>query len=632
MGVPGFFGWLIEKFKRKINYRDGFLIRSKLNGSIDYLYLDSNCLFHPQCFKVLHQYSGKNINMTNDELETEMIKQIMNYLSIIINHTKVNKQIYISVDGVAPMAKISQQRKRRYKNIEDNEMTDEIRNYHNIGQKNNVKWSNIVITPGTEFMEALHISILHFIHSLSSDLRDKIVYSSYHVPGEGEHKILSNMKKKKSNNDVFVVYGLDADLFFLTMASGHKNIYLLREHSEIKNGVKHPDEELVFVSVDETRKMIHGIMDDSSNNSINDFIFLCFFIGNDFIPNVPSVDVKYGGLDTLINYYKKNKLCKMNDTYLIKIENDLAKINFNFLMIILKDISEFEVKSIININKKDAAHEKNKIGAFDKKNYYELDMANMERLNFYNLGHMQNDSTTREIIGFNNSISYYNNFNFNEKSSIMTNNYGLRVNDSPEDMSRKFGDFKFAYYDHYCNSGSDQTLAVRNICKNYFEGLIWTLEYYLDKCRSWTWHYKYNTAPFCSDLHKFMKSKLFLKTMDKIYDELSGDNNFGKVKPFTQLLMVVPPKHKNLIPEPYLEIMTKPEYGLIHNFPEKTKLDYLNRSAFYKSTPFLPMIDLDEIDDAMKNKKFIELYDKLDKNVTKRNKICKDRNFKKRLE
>ena len=58
MGVPGFFLWLIKKYKN-----DYFFFRkdSKLYdvSSIDALMIDTNCMLHPQCFKALAE--NKNI-------------------------------------------------------------------------------------------------------------------------------------------------------------------------------------------------------------------------------------------------------------------------------------------------------------------------------------------------------------------------------------------------------------------------------------------------------------------------------------------------------------------------------------------------------------------------------------------
>jgi 5'-3' exonuclease len=38
---------------------------------------------------------------------------------------------------------------------------------------------------------------------------------------------------------------------------------------------------------------------------IDDFIFFCFFIGNDFLPALSALDISEGSLDHLINFYKK---------------------------------------------------------------------------------------------------------------------------------------------------------------------------------------------------------------------------------------------------------------------------------------------------------------------------------------
>ena len=74
MGVPGFFAWLLKK------YKNNNIITTNIDDIIDILYIDANCLFHPQCFKVLNFYEN-TINI--DKLEEKMIKRILVTASVL---------------------------------------------------------------------------------------------------------------------------------------------------------------------------------------------------------------------------------------------------------------------------------------------------------------------------------------------------------------------------------------------------------------------------------------------------------------------------------------------------------------------------------------------------------------------
>jgi 5'-3' exonuclease len=45
---------------------------------------------------------------------------------------------------------------------------------------------------------------------------------------------------------------------------------------------------------------------------IDDFVFFCFFIGNDFLPSLSALDIAEGSLDSLIDLYKRH-LPEMTD-------------------------------------------------------------------------------------------------------------------------------------------------------------------------------------------------------------------------------------------------------------------------------------------------------------------------------
>ena len=135
MGVPGFFSWLLKEIKLK-HYKINPIYSKEKPDDVDTLYIDANCLFHPQCYKILYHYT--KITDVN-ALENKMIKRILEYITFLINYVNP-KSVFIAVDGPAPMAKLNQQRKRRYKSVQDNEIIDKIKKYH--GKNLITIWNN----------------------------------------------------------------------------------------------------------------------------------------------------------------------------------------------------------------------------------------------------------------------------------------------------------------------------------------------------------------------------------------------------------------------------------------------------------------------------------------------------------
>ena len=127
MGVPSFFKYLLNQYKKNDFIMQKELqnkgVQDKLN-SIEYLMLDANGLMHPVCFKVV----AENPTITcNDKLETLMHKAILEYIELLIDYVKPTRGVYIAVDGVAPLAKVKQQRYRRFKSVHDNKLWNNIK-------------------------------------------------------------------------------------------------------------------------------------------------------------------------------------------------------------------------------------------------------------------------------------------------------------------------------------------------------------------------------------------------------------------------------------------------------------------------------------------------------------------------
>jgi 5'-3' exonuclease len=309
MGVPFFFSWLIK------NYKNNTIINNKLEIEIDYLLIDTNCLIHPVCFKILDE----NPDLIDiEKLENKMINAVIEYLEYLINSINPKIGVYIAIDGVPPLAKVKQQRLRRFKSISDKKLFDNIKKKYNIPIKN--YWNNSAISPGTKFMENLHNKILEYINNKKNI---NIIYSSCYSPSEGEHKLLQYIKNNLNYH--YIIYGLDADLIFLSLASQSTKIYLLREKTVLENKSDNLSKpELIFVNIEIMKECIYKtILRDNEilidkKNIINDFIFICYFLGNDFLPHFISIDINNNGLDYLLNTY--SNLLKTLNEYLI-LEN-----------------------------------------------------------------------------------------------------------------------------------------------------------------------------------------------------------------------------------------------------------------------------------------------------------------------
>jgi len=532
MGVPGFFAWLLR-------YKSNNIILDKIDKTIECLYIDANCLFHPKCFEILKLYPNeKNIQ----KLESLMIKNIIEYIDFLIKIAKPTRLIYIAVDGVAPIAKIDQQRKRRYKSFYDNKFRNELMDKFSISHNNS--WSNVVITPGTEFMEKLHIKLLNHIQTHSD--KTKIVYSSYKEEGEGEHKIYSYMKEKyKQYKYTHVIYGLDADLIFLSLSSNFSSLYLLREGQEFgKNNAQ-----FNYVDIDQTKLTINEVMNDRIEqehindkdiNYSNDFIIICYFLGNDFIPHLPSIDIKKDGMDIILNAYS-DMMLYTNERLLDNNYN----LNLTSLKIFIKSLANIEEDLIKNkLFEHLKRDEKFRCKTTEK---FDIELFNYENLKY---------------IDKSDPFMYFN--------ELIT-----------------FEESKFKYYEHYLHITVNQDLMIKKMVESYFEIFCWVIDYYFRGCKNWRIKYEFNHAPFITDIYKLFDEINFKDINDIINQTYS---------PFTinqQLISVIPVTYKKIIPKNLQSYYNNIE--LTEMLPTNFKIDYLYKSRLYLCEPDLPWLNQNKI-------------------------------------
>lgn len=603
MGVPGFFRELVKLYPQ--------IIKNSVGEKISHLYLDANCLFHPQCFKVL----ALNIDVTDqDVLFKRMSDRIIAFIDYLADFVNPSEIFYVAVDGVAPVAKINQQRQRRFGYANDYKSI--IHKKHHI--PHNDSWSNIVITPGTDFMYRLHLKLdSHFKRraktSGSRGTTYDIIYSSYMTPGEGEHKILQHIKRScdRDSGSAKVIYGLDADLIFLTMASQYPDLYLLREADQFNQAkVDHDDphnvgEELLFVDIDDTKYCINDqlnreyesfiqiddiadddgqkdFLDGSDDNSdassedifdtarkpakkeithrfdfCNDYIFICYFLGNDFLPHLPSVDIRVTGMEMVIDSYM-TVLQRRGDTMVKMVryegeDKDSVVINPGFLHDFICSLAAKE------------------------NNFFQSTLPDhllrIGRRRCYESERHKQDLWEVENLRF--SVS---------GNGVLTK---LFINDPIKLGVGEPDDWKYRYYEHYFHANYRQSELVDMVCQNYIDGLYWVARYYFEECPTWRWQYRYTHAPFLSDIMNYLTRT----QCDDVCFEYQGPLNM-----YTQLVSVIPQKYSRILPLKLRDISSRADSPVIDMFPTDYPIDMINKTMLYKCVPHIPYLDVTRIE------------------------------------
>jgi len=306
MGIKHFFYWFKTQFSKHIIKLDnGQKIKDINHESIDNLMIDMNGLFHNATQKV-YKYGKYKPHQRLLQSQTRkprvgfreqirVFETVCEQIEQIFRIVDPNKRLILCVDGPAPQSKQNQQRQRRFRSAL--ERTDES------------SFDGNCITPGTEFMDYLSKYIDWYIRKrISEDAKWKsteVVFSNEKVPGEGEHKIINYIRKYGDKTESYCIQGLDADLIMLAMGTHFPHFYILREDLYTKNA-------FLFIKVEKVVLELVEILRWNSNRhsfnpewGINDFIFLCFIVGNDFLPHIPSIEIIENGIELILEVYRE---------------------------------------------------------------------------------------------------------------------------------------------------------------------------------------------------------------------------------------------------------------------------------------------------------------------------------------
>jgi 5'-3' exonuclease len=305
MGIKYFYKWFCDNIAKDcISFTPPI---------IDNLYVDINSIIYESAEYVYHYgeyYHVKHVGgqQAKSGTENDLYKEIILRVDNLTKFIKP-KFVYIALDGIAPSSKQRNQKQRRC-HPDQNDLFDVLN-----------------LTTGTKFMKRLS---KYLVDHFSKFPGYKI--SGTEKPGEGEHKLMNTIRASKSNKSRCVV-SCDGDVIMTCLLLNRReDTYLFRNNVFIK---------------------IHSNLDrdnDAYKNlpiPVKDFVVLLCMIGNDHLPQVLALDVNIGGINLLINSYKKinESLVDLNGTIslpvLIKIVKELFKFELDQIRKLFNDETRF---------------------------------------------------------------------------------------------------------------------------------------------------------------------------------------------------------------------------------------------------------------------------------------------------
>ena len=573
MGIPSYFKHLVNSVKSIVS-------NQKPISHIDWLWMDFNCLIY-HCLQRpgLRAYAGSYGSEEHKLWEKELLNEINNYCSEVVRQVDPAKGVFIAVDGVVPMAKIKQQRMRRFKSIW-------LKKYAGAGgseQKASSSWDTNAITPGTEFMKKLRKSLEDLAkHKNSRKIKWRV--SSSDESGEGEHKIISEWRTKKYSGN-HAVYGLDADLIVLSLLTQQivgrdfiQNVVLFREVIEGGHITRDEigQEKYHWFSIDVLKDTLYNIiMGDGMGDGVGDgvsiddktvimqYCCLMSILGNDFLPTSLGLKIKTDGHSYLLNLIREMLVDKK-----LKVVDSDGALSMEGLVYIFKKLSENEEKSIFrNIMRKN----KNK----------EIIERGLQK------GHGSSPK-----IGEDNWV----NSEFVEESLL----YEYTKEDENGNLvARKTMNnrWKNIYLKKWFPPGMTPPISANE----YVRGIFWNWDYYCGRKIDTQWYYPWSLPPLWSWV--FSAIQMRDREVGEVHEmspmkphEISSIRGARGAECLSheQLAIVLPTESWHLIPKEHTHVRTFPE-RCPYFFPVDFEFFSCGKQFFWECEPEIQIPTLNEL-------------------------------------
>lgn len=584
MGIPEFWG-------QHIKNSPGIDIKNLPSEYIYSLAIDLPGIIHGAAQKVWiygnHGLQESKVQEARAKLKKEDKSVLISrFYDMITNKIAELVEAYdprlliIALDGKAPMAKIQEQRKRRFKGRQLNQA--EIANF-----------DSVEISVGTDLMIGLHRYLDRWIIESQkpvtkteiirgeekqvsrSLLPRRVIYSSYLSPGEAEHKIMEIYKsddfydlayRDKDKGQYYnVLYGKDADLILLSLISPLNNIVIVRESY------------FDMVNIEGLRKYL----DDEAIN-YDDYVIMLSFVGNDFIPRQPAFREVGAGIVKMVNVYKV-LVADVRRSFEVEgqdipdsIFSDENGIVWYYLSIFLERISE------------------------NNELYQDMIQGHIR---------MEKSKRTREPIeGKHIYQSLLMDKSLTVKAGINYFNYQAFRKAWYDNAIKYRGELPFAIdnreteeENRVIQEGDYVDDDIENMCNAYLVMFSWVYRYYKLGQADWGIYYPFHYAPLLGDIVNFLRPKdleeeeldKHIEDLGESFNTLSGDpeNESGRYHILQQLLCITPPSSKDILPKDIRKYLTY-NSGIIDMYPSKVVIDRdgsKNESTFNCLVPFANM-------------------------------------------
>ncbi|KAJ1656552.1 5'-3' exoribonuclease 2 [Dispira simplex] len=654
MGVPAFFRWVSRKYEKITqpvteeapNEVDGQVVPVDLQGpnlngvEFDNLYLDMNGIIHPCA-------NPREEGIKRPTSEEDIMVSIFKYIDRIFAMVRPRKLVYMAIDGVAPRAKMNQQRARRFQadRARKLEAAETIAQEIEITIENaedSFKFDTNTITPGTPFMGRLAAYLRYYVvQKMNADpawKNIKVILSDAGVAGEGEHKIMDYIRRQRAEptydpNTSHILYGLDADLIMLALASHEPHFRILREdvvtvqererkeERENKRRAARGDPPLpketgptpfIIVHVNILREYLEAELQVPGRTidlerAIDDWVFLCFFVGNDFLPHLPALEIREGALVRLVQFWRDH--FQHTGQYL----TDNGKVDVSVALKILEKIAELESSILKERHVRELemqARARQREQAANAAVTPQLapspvDSNSPDRGPDSIVTDLDKEPEQKESRGIkrkaeSTSESIADSPPINGATSppstsevlsegVSTDQVESKEPTKEEDAVRIHEEgYEGRYYHHKFHVAPDDVQFRQMVCRAYMEGLCWVLHYYYHGCASWSWYYPYHYPPLTGDF--------------KHLGEFSVDFPPSQpIRPLEQLMSVLPAGSRACLPSAFANLMVDPLSDVLDFYPEQFELDLNGKKFDWQAVVLLPFINADRLHAALEN-------------------------------